>query len=61
MSGWGVEAEGASELSDKLKMTTIHIIDDATCRSELGGNPNQVADSMICAYYRPSGGNDSCQ
>jgi trypsin len=58
--GWGVEAEGAPNLSDKLKMTTLQYIDDEACRQELGGNPSQVHESMICAYV-PEGGTDSCQ
>jgi hypothetical protein len=59
VSGWGVEKEGGDDLADKLKMVILQFIDDETCREELG-YPEEVLDSMICAYYKP-GGRDSCQ
>lgn len=59
VAGWGVEEEGADDLADKLKMTILQFIDDETCRVEIGA-PEEILDSMICAYYKP-GGRDSCQ
>ncbi|KAL7731622.1 hypothetical protein ACLKA6_007975 [Drosophila palustris] len=58
VAGWGLSHEGGST-SSVLQETTVPIITNAQCRAT--SYKSMIVDTMLCAGYVQTGGQDACQ
>lgn len=57
--GWGTLSEGGSSPTD-LQESSVPIVDQSTCVSQLAAEGSTVTANMICGGF-PAGGIDTCQ
>lgn len=58
VAGWGLSTEGGST-SSVLQETVVPIITNAQCRAT--SYKSMIVDTMLCAGYVQTGGQDACQ
>lgn len=58
VSGWGLESENGTEVSDRLKVVRVPVVSRKKCKEAYG---DILTKNMFCAGVLKKGDKDSCQ